>query len=313
MARAGSEFVLPCDAPDPDTSPDSRQRDQPSLQEDNLTQHSISTQILKTQFLEQHDDSVTTYQSKFQDNLGDDFWDLENIAFAAPSTSHTVAPLSTYSCVPYLPSIQSGSVVANGSFSQDNLTSLSRESITTLPILPNAGWESGTQSAESDFGHSNLNIANPPKIGARFSRESSKLLTQWFENHYGYPYPSKEETETLQHQTGLSQTQIKNWLANTRRREKMRQSIQSSRKATPGIDSDTVSIDIPRRPDTPTAQTRRNHQTMGPLERWVDSPPESEPATVTAIAKAVQRAKSSRSKYLKCFLGRDNGQECPLT
>ncbi|EHK50825.1 hypothetical protein TRIATDRAFT_288678 [Trichoderma atroviride IMI 206040] len=135
-------------------------------------------------------------------------------------------------------------------------------------------------------------------IGTRFSRESSKVLTRWFESHYNYPYPSKEETETLQDQTGLSKTQIKNWLANTRRREKMHQSVQSSRKATPGFNSNNVPIDIPRRPDTPTVRTKNAHQAMGPLERWVDSPPESEPATVTAIAKAVQRATSSQSELL---------------
>ncbi|PTB40335.1 hypothetical protein M441DRAFT_70163 [Trichoderma asperellum CBS 433.97] len=287
MAGAQNEIIQPCDAPDPDTSPISRQRDQPPLQEDDITQRSISAQNLSTQFLEQPYDSVTGHQYEFDDNFDDDSWGLGNMASAAPYTPHTVAPLSTSSCVLYPPSSQSKSVIADGNISQENFTSLS--------LLPKAYWESYTQSAASDFGQSNLNTTNPPKIGTRFSRESSKLLIKWFEDHYSYPYPSKEETETLQHQTGLSKTQIKNWLANTRRREKMHQSIKSSRKATAEINFDIVSIDMPKRPDTPTVQTRRNHHTMGPLERWVDSPPESEPATVTAIAKAVKSAKSSRS------------------
>lgn len=306
MAGAENEFVQPCRGPDLNTSPISEQRDQAPLQEDDITQRSISTQTPSTQFLEQPYGPVTADQLKLQDSLGGEFWSSENMASPAPCTSRTVAPLSASTCVPYLSSSQSGSVAVNEDVSQENSTSLSHlshESFTALSLLSDASWESGIQSAGSDFDHSNL-AANPPKIGTRFSRESSKSLTQWFENHYTYPYPSKEETKTLQDQTGLSKTQIKNWLANTRRREKMHPSIQSSRKTTAGFNSNEVPMDIPRRPGTPAVQTKSDHHTMGPLERWVDSPPESEPATVTAIAKAVQRASSPRSKYIKWILGR---------
>lgn len=312
MAGTENEFTQPCYDPDLDTFLLSEHQDQPPLQEDDITQRSISTQIPSAQFSGQPYDSVATHRLELQDCLDDGFWGPENMAATAPCASRTVAPVDARSRVPGLPSSQSGSVAGNEDMSQENFTPLSHDSFTTPALLSNASWESGIQSAGSDFGNSNLN-ANPPKIGTRFSRESSKVLTRWFESHYNYPYPSKEETETLQGQTGLSKTQIKNWLANTRRREKMHHSMQSSRKTTPGFNSNQVPMDIPRRPDTPTVQTKNAHQAMGPLERWVDSPPESEPATVTAIAKAVQRATSSRSKYLNRFLDSDNGQECTLT
>lgn len=295
MAGSENEFVQPCHDTDLDIFLLSGHQDQPPLQEDDITQHIISTQIPSAQLSEQLYDSVATHHLELQD-LNDEFRGSENMASEAPCPSRTVAPVGAGSRVPDLPSSQSGSVAGDEDVSQENATPLLHESFRMLPLLSNASWEAGIQSAGSDFGYSTLN-ANPPKIGTRFSRESSKILTRWFENHYNYPYPSKEEIDTLQGQTGLSKTQIKNWLANTRRREKMHHSIQSSRKATPVFDSNKEPMDIPRRPDTPTVWTKNNHQAMGPLERWVDSPPESEPATVTAIAKAVQRATSSRSKY----------------
>jgi hypothetical protein len=295
MAEPENEPVHPYSGPDPDNSLVSGHRDQPPPHEDGITQSSSSTQSPSTHFLEQPYDPVNIDLLKLLDSVNDEPRSSENMVSAAPCTSHAVAWSNTSSCLPRSPAIEGGSIRINEDISQDIATNLSHESSTTPSLLLNTSWDSDIQSAGSDFGRSNLN-ANPPKIGTRFSRESSKLLTQWFENHYNYPYPSKEETETLQERTGLSRTQIKNWLANTRRREKMHQSIQSSRKATAGFNSNEVPIDIPKRPDTPAARTKNDHQTMGPLERWVDSPPESEPATVTAIAKAVKHATSSHSK-----------------
>ncbi|KAH6692380.1 hypothetical protein F5X68DRAFT_129537 [Plectosphaerella plurivora] len=127
-----------------------------------------------------------------------------------------------------------------------------------------------------------LNKNSPPaKIGARFSRESVKILKNWLSSHSRHPYPSEEEKEMLQRQTGLNKTQISNWLANARRRGK----IQPNRSTSPHVRNTwTGPIDIPRRPGTPAFDSNRN---LNPLERWVDSPPENEPASVTAIARAV--------------------------
>ncbi|KAM0490018.1 hypothetical protein ACHAP8_011988 [Fusarium lateritium] len=54
-------------------------------------------------------------------------------------------------------------------------------------------------------------------------------------------------------------------------------------------------MDIPPRPGTPAV---RNTSEMDPLQRWVDSPPEDEPAAVTAIARAVASVKPSSVKHL---------------
>lgn len=120
-------------------------------------------------------------------------------------------------------------------------------------------------------------VENGPKVGARFSKESLRILRSWLSTHAGHPYPSEEEKESLRRQTGLNKTQITNWLANARRRGKVR----APRSTSPSVRNNYANgMDIPRR-STPALEH------MNPLERWKNSPPEHEPASVTAIAKAV--------------------------
>ncbi|OAA81074.1 Homeodomain-related protein [Akanthomyces lecanii RCEF 1005] len=130
----------------------------------------------------------------------------------------------------------------------------------------------------------------PPKIGARFSRESVRILKNWLSTHTRHPYPSEEEKEMLQRQTGLNKTQITNWLANARRRGK----VQPPRSVSPNPRnwSTPGSIDIPQRRGTPALEA------MNPLQRWQVSPPEHEPASVSAIARAVTASSSALSSGL---------------
>uniref|UniRef100_A0A8H7NGY5 Homeobox domain-containing protein n=1 Tax=Bionectria ochroleuca TaxID=29856 RepID=A0A8H7NGY5_BIOOC len=126
----------------------------------------------------------------------------------------------------------------------------------------------------------------PPKIGTRFSRDSTKFLNRWLSNHENHPYPSREDIKILQLQTGLNKTQIQNWLANTRRRQKKKGgSTSQSRYVYPRSTSDP--LDAPLRPGTPAIRNDNNFRDMNPLQRWVESPPDREPATVKDIARAV--------------------------
>ncbi|RDL35841.1 Uncharacterized protein BP5553_06453 [Venustampulla echinocandica] len=124
----------------------------------------------------------------------------------------------------------------------------------------------------------NINAAagENPKVGARFSRDSIRILRAWLSTHHRHPYPTDEEKASLKRETGLSKTQITNWLANARRRGKVR----APRSTSPSVSNYTKAMDIPRR-STPAMEH------MNPMERWEHSPPENEPASVTAIAKAV--------------------------
>lgn len=120
-------------------------------------------------------------------------------------------------------------------------------------------------------------LESSTKTGPRFSKESLRVLRGWLLTHSSHPYPTDDEKESLRRQTGLNKTQIVNWLANARRRGKAR----APRSTSPSVRSNYVNaMDIPRR-STPALQH------MNPLERWKNSPPEHEAASVTAIAKAV--------------------------
>ncbi|KZL79151.1 c2h2 type zinc finger domain-containing protein [Colletotrichum incanum] len=127
----------------------------------------------------------------------------------------------------------------------------------------------------------------PPKIGTRFSRDSTRILRQWLSSHSHHPYPSEEEKKILLQRTGLNKIQITNWLINARRRGKVQSRHRSTSPYSGSIGTGTRPIDIPRRPGTPAPKTSPRYHDLNPLERWVDSPPEHEPATVTAIARAV--------------------------
>lgn len=130
----------------------------------------------------------------------------------------------------------------------------------------------------------NDNSPNPPtapKVGARFSREAVRILKAWLSTHSHRPYPTDEERENLQRQTGLNKTQIANWLANARRRSKGK--FQQNRSTSPNVRGWSGAIEIPPRRDAPAFESEH----LSPLQRWQNSPPENEPASVTAIASAI--------------------------
>ncbi|KAF5553817.1 hypothetical protein FMEXI_2251 [Fusarium mexicanum] len=120
----------------------------------------------------------------------------------------------------------------------------------------------------------------PPKIGHRFTLDAIRSLKDWFARNIDNPYPNEEEKNMLELQTGLTRTQITNWLANARRR---RTTTDSGTQTASGKSGKTPSEYTPTRAGTPIPR-RRSEKGMHPLQRWVDSPPENEPAAVSAIA-----------------------------
>ncbi|UPK90627.1 hypothetical protein LCI18_001562 [Fusarium solani-melongenae] len=140
---------------------------------------------------------------------------------------------------------------------------------------------SGCSPAVADAIASPRNGSLPPKIGHRFTRESARVLKRWFSEHSEHPYPSEEEKTMLQCQTGLNRTQVTNWLANARRRRAADGSARASSRGRSG------SAQTSRRAGTPIPRSNTSHRNMDPLQRWVDSPPENEPAAASAIARAM--------------------------
>lgn len=83
-----------------------------------------------------------------------------------------------------------------------------------------------------------------PKRGAgaaRFPRAAVKILKDWLNEHAENPYPTEDEKQTLASQTGLTVSQISNWMANTRRRQKLR----PRRAVSPSLRPVTEPIGIP--------------------------------------------------------------------
>lgn len=129
------------------------------------------------------------------------------------------------------------------------------------------------------------------KSGVRFTLPQLKALKNWMDEHRDNPYPTEEEKEELRNRTGLKAVQISNWLANARRRNK---SKRNSRCASPSLGSSTptfnaasTAIDVPR--DLRVGPSGKCWEVMNPLERWQHSPPENEPAPLTAIVSAVHQ------------------------
>ncbi|KAJ4020220.1 hypothetical protein NW752_005327 [Fusarium irregulare] len=140
--------------------------------------------------------------------------------------------------------------------------------------------DSPTPNSTSTHSPINTTSTLPPKVGHRFTLEALRSLKEWFSAHVDNPYPTEEEKTLLEHQTGLSRTQITNWLANARRRRIVADSRTNGSGQTPEEYTPTRSgTPIPRR-----GQTWRD---LNPMQRWQNSPPENEPALVSDIARAM--------------------------
>ncbi|TDZ54018.1 Homeobox protein 4 [Colletotrichum trifolii] len=160
-------------------------------------------------------------------------------------------------------------------------------------LLQYAETFGGQQLPDAIFAHAGSNpldmashpaqLEAPPKIGTRFSSKSLRFLKTWLTNNNDHPYPTTADMEMLERQTGLSRQQITNWLANTRRRNRFKN--PPKRPPSPAITSLTAtSLPVDIQPGT---QPSREFDQMDPMQRWQVSPPEHEPASVSAIANAV--------------------------
>jgi len=153
----------------------------------------------------------------------------------------------------------------------------------------NASW--AMNSGFNDISNQSTDVSTPltpgtpvtrPKIGSRFSRETIQTLKQWLTAHDQHPYPTEDEMIMLQQRTSLNKAQLTNWFGNARRRGKCqgtRPTYQQQHHEATGP------IDIIPRPGTPAVCSKSRH--MDPMQRWVDSPPELEPAAVGDIARAM--------------------------
>ncbi|KAF5011277.1 hypothetical protein FDECE_2577 [Fusarium decemcellulare] len=192
---------------------------------------------------------------------------------------------------PHLASVENAQLGATGSCENDPgpLTKAST-SQSVEDGLKSGSHDTSPSSSPFPTGSAPSTISRV-KVGTRFSREALRILKQWFDAHSHDPYPDEQTKEALQHLTGLNKTQLTTWLANARRRQK----ATAKPHYTPPIINEAPkdSIEIPRRAGTPIP--RSGQEGMDPMQRWVDSPPEEEPAPVSAIVRALSTSPSDTS------------------
>ncbi|KAG7088633.1 hypothetical protein E1B28_012605 [Marasmius oreades] len=58
----------------------------------------------------------------------------------------------------------------------------------------------------------------PTRKRGKLPKETTDFLKAWLHRHSDHPYPSEEEKKQLCHATGLSMSQVSNWMINARRR-----------------------------------------------------------------------------------------------
>jgi hypothetical protein len=178
-------------------------------------------------------------------------------------------------------------LVADDNYFANLLASLSSEPTTPFELSDDLTLGSGLLGlVDTNPDVSAVDSSTPAvsvsKIGTRFTKDVVRTLRKWLAIHKHRPYPNEEEMTMLIHHTGLNRTQISNWFANARRRGY----VHGARPASPQVDpTSTKAMDIITRPGTPAP--RRDARMMKPLERWVESPPEHEPAAVGDIARAM--------------------------
>ncbi|KAK0449309.1 homeobox KN domain-containing protein [Armillaria borealis] len=83
----------------------------------------------------------------------------------------------------------------------------------TLPTLPPA--DSPYPSVGPDGAPP---VERPQRKRGKLPKETTDFLKAWLHRHSDHPYPSEEEKKQLCHATGLSMSQVSNWMINARRR-----------------------------------------------------------------------------------------------
>ncbi|EGX47019.1 hypothetical protein AOL_s00097g65 [Orbilia oligospora ATCC 24927] len=122
------------------------------------------------------------------------------------------------------------------------------------------------------------------------SKGSKQALQKWFMSNIQHPYPSEVEKQSLSKETGLSVRQVADWFANTRRRRKYKTETPS-----PLIQAKPQSI-TPSPIPVPLAPMA--WESMSPLDRWRHSPPDQEPAPLTAITDAVLNVGTNTQNHI---------------
>lgn len=114
----------------------------------------------------------------------------------------------------------------------------------------------------------------------RLSSHQVNILEDWAQRNEEHPYPNETEKTLLQQLTDLSRTQVCNWFTNHRRKRKAALQVEKPSQNTLHQQVQPISI----------GTSKQAWETLDPLQRWRQSPPEAEPATLDDISSALLTA-----------------------
>ncbi|KIK26660.1 hypothetical protein PISMIDRAFT_675563 [Pisolithus microcarpus 441] len=130
---------------------------------------------------------------------------------------------------------------------------------TATPVQPPSS--SPTRSPQQPPAPSTL-VDRPTRKRGKLPKETTDYLKAWLHRHSDHPYPSEEEKKQLCHATGLSMSQVSNWMINARRRI-----LAPAHKA---AQAPTTSAPYP-----PQGRTVPPSSTLDPLSRRSSMPADS--------------------------------------
>lgn len=81
------------------------------------------------------------------------------------------------------------------------------------PATPNIAVSSPNQRSPQPMPASTL-VDRPTRKRGKLPKETTDYLKAWLHRHSDHPYPSEEEKKQLCHATGLSMSQVSNWMIN---------------------------------------------------------------------------------------------------
>ncbi|KAF8261471.1 homeobox KN domain-containing protein [Lactarius quietus] len=77
---------------------------------------------------------------------------------------------------------------------------------------------SASQVPASPTSSTVLVVERPPRKRGKIPKPTTDLLKDWLHRHSDHPYPTEDEKKQLCAATGLSMSQLSNWMINARRR-----------------------------------------------------------------------------------------------
>ncbi|KZT12132.1 uncharacterized protein LAESUDRAFT_733964 [Laetiporus sulphureus 93-53] len=86
----------------------------------------------------------------------------------------------------------------------------------SAPSIPVSS--SPSRSPQTPASASSTLVERPPRKRGKLPKPVTDFLKDWLHRHSDHPYPSEEEKKQLCNATGLSMSQVSNWMINARRR-----------------------------------------------------------------------------------------------